>query len=384
MKRALPCLVLFAVLQPIFFPAFGQNGTTLPEGKTLAVGIVHDPPYLIKGKNGEWSGFNVDIWKTIAGELKVPYELKEMEFSRLLEALKENRIDLAIDGFFLLAEREEHIDFTVPLGSSRLALATLPNRMDHPWVAALKIFFSWGIIRILLLLLAALFVLGLIFWLMERKHNPEQFGGGATKGLGSGIYWVGSTLASGVCVGISLKSLAARILGLVWMLACAVTLSALTASLTTSLTESKNMTNTVAAETLRHMRLAGVEGSAEATVLERMEGTRYTLYGSEEDALKALLNGQVDGYLYDEITLHYYGDNEYRDKIMVYPTDLKRFSFAYGLPKGSPWRTRINVVLLNFMEKPDWAFLLNRYGMGRNFEEISQPTSFTKRRGAKN
>ena len=184
------CVVLFAMLQPFPLPAFGQEGSTIPAGEKLIVGVVHDPPYLIKGKTGEWTGFSVDIWKAVDNQLRVPYELKEMKFSELLDSLKENRIDLAIDGFFLLAHREQYMDFTVPLGSTRLALATRPDKMDHPWMAALKIFLSWGIVKIIGLLLVALCLLGFLLWFIERMHNPEHFGGGFIKGIGSGVYWM--------------------------------------------------------------------------------------------------------------------------------------------------------------------------------------------------
>lgn len=360
---------MFAMFLQIPFPAFGHDGPTLRTGEKLFVGVVNDPPYLIKGKNGEWSGFSIDIWKAVATELQVSYELKEMKFSELLDALRENRIDLAIDGFFLLAEREKFMDFTVPLGSTRLAVAALPDRLDHPWLTALRIFFSWGIIKILFTILLVLCMLGFVLWIIERVHNPEHFGGGFMHGIGTGIYWVGSTLASGVCFGISLKSLTARALGLIWMLVCALMFSALTASLTSSLTMSKNMATTVGEETLRHLHLGGIKGSAESSVLKNLNGN-YILYNTEPDALAALLHKNIDGYLYDEITLRYYSENDLKGKISVYPTDLRRFSFGYGLPKDSPWRTKIDAALLNLMEKPYWGFLLSRYGIGQNFEEI--------------
>jgi ABC-type amino acid transport substrate-binding protein len=330
----------------------------------------------MKDRDGEWTGFSVDIWKAIDSELGIPYEFKEMKFCDLLQALREKRIDLAIDGFFLLPEREKYIDFTVPLGSTRLVLATLPDKLDHPWLAALKIFFSWGIIKIIGMLAATLCVLGLILWFVERFHNPEHFGGGLIKGVWSGMYWIGLTLASGGCFGIDLKSPGGRVLGLVWALACAIVLSALTASLTTSLVASKSTAGSVNEETLRKMHIGGIQGSVEATVLKKMNGS-HTLYSTEEDALKALLNKEIDGYLYDEITLRYYRDNGYKDRIVLYPTNLKRFSFAYGLPKDSPLRTRIDIALMEYMEKPDWAFILSRYGIGPNFEEIP---SFSFRR----
>ena len=358
------------MLQPVPLPAFGQDGPTFPAGEKLIVGVVNDPPYLMKGKDGEWTGFSINIWEAVAKEIKVPYEFKEMEFSKLIEALKENKIDVSIDGFFLLAEREKYMDFTVPLGSSRLAVATLPDKLDHPWIGALKILFSWSIMKIIVPLLMILCILGFLIWYIEREHNPEHFGGGFIRGVGSGIYWVGSTLASGSCFGISLNSLAARGLGLVWMLVCTLLISALTASLTTSLSASKHMASTVSDVTLRHMRIAGIKGSAEVAALQKMNATSYILYNTEEDALRGICNKEVDGYLYDEITLSYYRYNNFKDKIAVYPTNLRRFSFAYGLPKNSRWRTKINFALMKFMEKPDFAFLLSRYGIGQNFEEI--------------
>ena len=82
------------------------------------------------------------------------------------------------------------------------------------------------------------------------------------------------------------------------------------------------------------------------------------------------MSKEVEGYLYDEITLRYYRDKYYKGKISVYPTNLGRFSFAYGIPKDSPWRTKINVALMNLIERHDWAFLLSRYGIGQDFEGI--------------
>ena len=213
MKRVLVSLVLCVMLLPVPFPVFGQDSPTFQAGGKLVVGVINDPPYLMKGKDGEWIGFCADIWEAVAKESKVPYEFKEMQFSELLDSLKENKIDVAIDGLFLLAERERYMDFTVPLGSTRLAVATLPDKLDHPWIGALKIFFSWAIVKILVLLLITICFLGFFLWYIERVHNPEHFGGGVLHGIGSGIYWVGSTLASGTCFGISLKSLAARGLG---------------------------------------------------------------------------------------------------------------------------------------------------------------------------
>ncbi len=345
--------------------------------KKLVIGVVNDPPYLVKEKSGEWTGLNLDIWKAVAQDLKIDYELKEMRPSELIDELTKGRIDMSIDAFYITADKQRIIDYSFAFGNARLGVATLPEKIHHPWWEAIRIFFSWGTVKVIALLGSILCLLGLLLWWIEREANRDHFGGGALKGISSGIYWVGSTLASGVCFGVDLKSLPARILGLIWMLVCAVALSALIASLTTSLTASRSTIEAVNEDTLRRMYLGVIRAGAEESTLHNLGG-RYKTYDEEEEALNALLAGTVEGFLYDEITLHYYKNNTYRGRISVYPTKFKRFFYGFAYTKGSPWRTTVDYGILRLKEKPDWAFILRRHGLEDNFEEIQAP--FLKQR----
>jgi len=347
--------------------AEAQNNIVTSPNKTFVVGIIHDPPFTMKNDEGKWSGINVELWSQIARSLKLDYTFKEMSFNELLQDLGHGKIDVSVAALFITAEREQLFDFTMPFGNTRLAVATLPEAMDHPWWAAIKIFFSWGILKIILLFFLILFVIGFVFWLIERESNPDHFGGGLLKGISAGIYWVGATMASGTCFGVSLHSIPGRIMGLLWMLICAVALSAFTAALASSLTAHHFMTRTINTEALRHMRIGTVKGSVQAQLLQQMGGN-YTLFAEEEDVLKALMDKEIDGFLYDEVSLHYYGEHQYRRKISIYSTKLKRLPFAFGLSKNSSLRKSINVSLLNIMNEPGWEFLLARYGLNENFE----------------
>jgi len=372
------CWLLTLLLSSVSVAA-PQTDAPVAATRALVVGVVHDPPYILKGRDGEWTGLNLDIWKAVAQELKVNYVLKEMTFNELLNSLKEGSIDLSIEAFFVTAERATRMHYSFPFGNTRLAVAMLPEKAAHPWWAAMKIFFSWGTFKVVGVFSVILYVLGFLFWLLERGSNPEHFGGGPIKGVGAGIYWVGATLASGHCFGITLKSVSARILGLLWMLVCALALSALIASLTTALMENRARFEVIEEDSLRDMRLGGIKGSAESTVLRELGG-EYTLFPAEEDALKGVINRQIDGFLYDEITLSYYRDHDYKGKIVVSPTGLRRFFFGFGLPWGSLWRGKVDAALLNLREKPDWAFLLNRYGLGENFDVKTTEPILKKRK----
>ena len=367
--KTLPAMILaMAVFSAWPCPVHASTGDgTYKPGQKLIVGVMIEPPYVFKQKSGVFAGLNVDIWERIARLKGWDYEIVEMNPGDLFESLKSGRIDLSIQAFFVMSERERYMDFSHPFGNTRLAVATLPEKLDHPWLAAIKIMFSWGTLKVFAFLLLALFVLGFILWRIERHNNPDHFGGSAIKGVGTGIYWVGSTLASGVCFGVALKSMTARILGLVWMITCALAISALIASLTAALSESRQRMDTLSDETLQEMRLGSYNDSSWERIMKDIGG-QYELFNDRKPLLDALFSKEIDGIMYDEITLDYISRRGFKDRISVYPTNLKKIALAFGFPPGSPLRKEVNFELLSLMERPDWNSLLKRYGIEGNFE----------------
>ena len=231
MPRRLAFLLVLALCLAPAAPAAGVPSAAPQPQKPLLVGVVTDPPFTYKDRTGNWSGLNVELWQMIARELGREFVLKEMPFKDILTALAAGEIDFSAATIYITEERERSFDFTTSFGSAPLGVAVRPDSDFHPWWAAMRIFFSWGTLQALGSLLLLLLLGGLAIWRIETRHNPDHFGGGRIKGIGTGVYWVGATMASGVCYGVPLKSLPGRLLGLLWMFACAVALSAFTASL---------------------------------------------------------------------------------------------------------------------------------------------------------
>ena len=273
--------------------------------RVLRVAVVEDPPMIIKHSDGSWSGFTVELWRHIAKELKVEYELKEMPFEEIEYALKARQVDLSIAPFYETVERLRVIDFSTPIGMANLAVAVPAKRDAHPFLATMKAFFSWGLVEIAILFVIVLVITGFIFWFVERDRNPDHFGGNRWKGIGTGVYWAGSTLVSGMCTGVSLKSAAGKIIGLTWILAGAIAFGALTASLASSLIDRQQRLNyTYDPGTLRKMHLGVVAGTTQAAILERMDG-RYTMFRQTDEGLQAVLAGKVDGFFSNERRMAY-------------------------------------------------------------------------------
>ncbi|MCX5830189.1 MAG: transporter substrate-binding domain-containing protein [Deltaproteobacteria bacterium] len=367
LKRVLIPILCFVVMQTGVLIMDAGWTPASAAGKKLVVGIADDPPYTFKNEQGEWAGLTVDLWRQIARDLKLDYSLKEMTQEEVLNSLQNGSIDLSADAVIITSQREQLFEFTVPIASTRVAVATLHDTEDHPWLAALKIFVSWGTLKIIAILLMILFLLGFIFWRIERKSNPEHFGEGLIRGIGSGIYWVGSTMTSGVCFGVSLKSVSGRVLGLFWMLICALALSAFIASLSSSLTTHHLSETKFGVDKMRRMHLGTEAGSVPASIVEKI-GSRTMFLKGEEEVLAALVSRKIDGFIYDEATLQYYAEGKYRGIISVHPTSLKEIVIAFGMPHNSPLRKPINISLLKIIDEPVWESILSRYGLDSNFE----------------
>ena len=361
-------LSIFIMVQPIVAVAGPQTEDGVHYERKLRVAVTDDPPYTMKTDDGEWMGFLVDLWSQVAKENRWDYELLEMTPDNIIQALRQGTIDLTIASLFQTPERERHFDFSAPLGSTCIALATLPNKIEHPLLSALRIFVSWSTLKVIVILLFLLFFTGFVFWLIERKKNPEHFGGGVVRGLSSGIYWVGSTLASGVCFGIALKSLPGRLIGLFWMFVCAIILSAFIASLTSSLTLRKLTTPVIELKTLMAMHLGTVKGSAPAAFLQKKK-MNPVLFAEEHDAIEALRKNEIEGFLYDEVTLNYYASKTQGQALSVYPTKMKHLYYAFAMPNKSPLRKEINASLLSIMHEPYWDLLLDYYGLSEYHSE---------------
>jgi polar amino acid transport system substrate-binding protein len=345
-----------------------KNPAPGPSEEHLIVGVTNDPPYTFKYENGQWIGVNVDIWSHVAHTLNWQYEIKEYTLSDLLVAMQQRKVDVSIARLRLTPERAMLFDFSIPIGSSPISLVTLPEKASSPWWTALRMLISWGILKIFVSLALILVIVGFIVWLIERKSNPDHFGGGIKRGLGAGIYWVGSTLASGVCIGIRLKSIPGRILGLLWMFICALALSAFIASLAASLTIRNIMIGTVDESIFKNLHLGAITSGAGEQIL-KSRGGKYSLFATPKEALEAVINKNIEGFIYDEVTLQYYAEKEYKDRVVIQRTHLGSNQYAFLFPARSKLLQPVNFAILNAMNAPDWEVILKRYGLGEEFEQ---------------
>ena len=55
--------------------ALGQDDPALSD--RLRVGVMNEPPFAMQTGEGQWEGLSIELWRMIAKDLKVEFELQE-------------------------------------------------------------------------------------------------------------------------------------------------------------------------------------------------------------------------------------------------------------------------------------------------------------------
>ncbi len=90
----------------------------------LIVATSADYPPFEYYSDTEIVGFEIDLIKAIAAELKRDVKIQDLSFDSILGALQSKRVDLSISGISATPEREKVVDFSIHYNSSRTVVVT--------------------------------------------------------------------------------------------------------------------------------------------------------------------------------------------------------------------------------------------------------------------
>ena len=123
--KALLLLIIctFAGTQNLYASEQGTFHNILKNGE-INVGVSLSPPWVMKNKKGELTGFEIDIAKQLASDMGVKAKFKEYQWNKLIPALKKGEIDIIASGLSVTAQRALEIDFSNPYASSGYSLMT--------------------------------------------------------------------------------------------------------------------------------------------------------------------------------------------------------------------------------------------------------------------
>lgn len=349
LSRIAVALALLASLALLIPPASAQDEPG-PQGR-LAIATREAPPFVIRGDDGEWSGIAIDLWEEVAGDLGIDYGFQETDLSGMVAGVAEDRFDASVGALTITPGREQQVDFSHPYHTTGFGIVVA--KAPPSWWLLLRNFFSWEFLTAVLALCALLLFVGTLFWLAERRGNKEEFGGGAAHGIGSGFWFSAVTMTTVGYGDKAPRTMAGKIVALIWMFGAILIISTFTGMIASSLTEGRLAGGIQGPDELARASVGSIRGSAADEWLGD-SGIGFGGYDSVEAGLEAVAAGEIDAFVYDRPLLRYLLKGEPGDSLRLVPGSFGRQDYGFALPQGSALREPINRAILRRIETQAW------------------------------
>jgi ABC-type amino acid transport substrate-binding protein len=84
-------------------------------------------------------------------------------------------------------------------------------------------------------------------------------------------------------------------------------------------------------------------------------------FANERDGLRAMVDGQVDAFVFNVLVLRHLARTEFPGRVRVLPSTFGRYQIKMAMPTGSPLREPLNRALLAIVGGSEWNRRVERY-----------------------
>ena len=146
-KWLIAVVVVFVFLALHASNVSGQDDPALSD--RLRVGVMNEPPFVMKTADGQWEGLSIELWHMIAKDLKLKFELEEYTSNQqMYDAFENHEIDIfpTVD---VTVSHENILDFGNPYYRSGSAIAVSAESTGFHWMRLTERFFSSGFLKMM-------------------------------------------------------------------------------------------------------------------------------------------------------------------------------------------------------------------------------------------
>jgi len=349
-KKPLSILLFLCVL--VLVPA----NIVRPQEKPLLVAIEVMAPCVMKSDEA-YTGFEIELWEEISKDLEIESAYYETNMDGIFRDLIEGKAHVGFSCITITHEREERVDFSHHTLDSGLRILVL-NKKEFSLIGTVKSLFSPPVMKALAYLGLFLIVCGHVFWWVEKgKHliSVNYF-----PGIFQAFWYVMVTMTTVGYGDIVPRNWVGRVMGFVVMLIGIGLFVWAIAQLSSAITLQNLQSDITDHRDLRNKIVATVAGTTSVDTLDDL-GAIVVPVKVIDEAIKKLLQHEVDAVVFDSPTILYYAHNEQAGKVAVIGNlfDLQYYGFLF--PQGSKLREPVNRALLRMHETGLYHKIFNKW-----------------------
>lgn len=333
---------------------------------TLTIGYTRAAPFIILEEDQEMKGLSVWLWKKIADDLQIPYELKLMSFNDMLKALEDGSIDASINPLTITSDRSKRMDFTHSFFVSNSTVAIRKSSSFYKLFSYARSLLSLNFLSGLFVLVIIIGLFGFAAWWFERKHNETQFRKGIA-GLWDGLWWSAVTMTTVGYGDKSPKSTGGKVIALIWMFTALLFISGFTASIASTLTVNQLQWSPQGINDFKDQTVGCVNASGTLDYLDTHFFSDVKRFSGLQQGLDALSKQDIEAFLYDEPIMKYRIANDPAFKTLeVLPVkfDLQFYAFAFSKAQYD-MKERVSQKILEYTENIEWRLILSEYDLSQ-------------------
>lgn len=341
-------------------------GSTQTNNDTLIIGYTSAAPFIILEEEGQMKGLSVWLWNRIAEDLQIPYQLKLMSFSDMLEALEAGNIDASINPLTITSERSKGMDFTHSFFASNSTVAIRKTSSFQKFINTVRSLLSLNFLSGLFILVIIIGLFGFAAWWFERQYNDTQFRKGLP-GLWDGLWWSAVTMTTVGYGDKSPKSTGGKMIALIWMFTALLFISGFTASIASTLTVNQLQWSPQGINDFKDQTVGCVSASGTLDYLDTHFFSAVQRYPGLQEGLQGLVAQEIQAFLYDEPIMKYRiaQDPAFATlEILPVKFDLQFYAFAFAKDRFDI-KEQVSQKILEYTENIEWRLILAEYNLSQ-------------------
>ncbi len=108
-----------------------QEMDTIKEQGTVRIGVTQAPPYSVKGEDGTYTGFDIEMAEKVCQKLELKPEFVEVEWSDRMAALLQGRVDCLWSGLTAVSQLKDKAEFSQTYLASKPVLVVLKENGEN-------------------------------------------------------------------------------------------------------------------------------------------------------------------------------------------------------------------------------------------------------------